>query len=73
VDNAEHSEQLAEALRLLGNIVRFNHMQPGTGRRCISITKEGMVKVEGFTGYFSPSLFVIDGETEAVPVIGSVN
>lgn len=73
MDNAEHSEQLAEALRLLGNIVRLNHAQPGTGRRCISITKEGTIEVEGFTGYFSPHLFVIDGETEAVPIIGRVN
>lgn len=66
-------DQLALGRRLLGNVVRFNHMPPGSGHLCVSMDRDGMVEIEGFSGFFAPHLFEIDGETTAVPVIGKVD
>lgn len=67
------TEHLLEGLRLVGNVVRFNHMPPGSGRLCLRVCTNGMVEIEGFPGQFAPFMFVIDGEVAAVPVLGWVN
>lgn len=69
----EGEDQLIQALRLFHNMVRFNHMPPGTGRLCTAVHADGMVEIEGMTGHFAPHLFQIDGEVATVPVLGKVN
>lgn len=60
--------------RLLGNKVRFHHWEPGTGLLCTAVeSSNGMVQLHGMTGWFSSSLFEIDGETRAVPIEGQVS
>jgi hypothetical protein len=59
--------------RLLGNRVRFNHWPPGSGVNCTTLYFDGTVGLEGRSGQFAPHLFTIDGELEALPVIGMVN
>lgn len=65
-------EQWEAAMHLLGNKVRFNHWESGTGRHCHGVTYDGMLHIEGMTGEFAPHLFVIDGETTSIPLLGKV-
>lgn len=58
-------ERFELAQKLIGRVVRFNHMQPGSGRRCRIVNLNGMVQVEGFAGEFAPHLFQIDEEEKA--------
>lgn len=50
--------------KLFGKRVRFNHMPPGSGTMCTSLTFDGMVSIEAFPGEFAPHLFVIDEPAE---------
>lgn len=69
----EPNEQLQQGMRLHGNLVRFHHWAPGTGILCTKVHPNGMVELHGMAGCFAPSLFEIDGDVTAVPLIGEVN
>lgn len=70
---AEMKAQWEDAMRLLGNQVRFNHMPAGSGKHCYAVTFEGMVCIEDFPGEFAPHLFTIDGDVKAAPLLGTVS
>ncbi len=52
-------------LMLVGNRVRFRHLQPGTGTICTRLHDNGMVEIEELPGLFAPHLFVLDAELPA--------
>ena len=63
---SEQGGQFVTALALLGNFVRFRHLPPGSGHRCIGASSSGMIELEGIPGHFAAHLFVIDEDIEAV-------
>lgn len=69
----ESFERRGQALKLLGNHVRFHHWPQGSGVLCYRMAPDGYIELSGMAGYFHPSLLEIDGELEAVPVLGTVN
>ena len=69
----EMKAQWEAGAALLGNKVRFHHWPPGSGIICTTLYFDGTVELQGMRGLFAPHLFVIDGETTAVPLMGRVN
>jgi hypothetical protein len=70
-ESPELDAQLALGQRLYGNMIRFRHWAPGTGRLCTRLYAGGMVEIEGMSGMFPPHLFVID-EVKVIPRDGEV-
>jgi hypothetical protein len=70
-ESPELDSRLELGRRLYGNIIRFRHWPPGTGRLCSRLYAGGMVEIEGMSGMFPPDLFVID-ELKVIPRNGEV-
>jgi len=56
---SQNQQRREQARLLLGRLVRFNHQADYQAHRVRSISLDGMVEVEGLSGLFAPSLFVV--------------
>jgi hypothetical protein len=55
----DHAAQKDLAFSLIDKDLWFAHIQTGTPFRVQSINHEGMIELQGMSGYFAPSLFVV--------------